>query len=355
MKMGLNSMIRVKSLKYFLALSFLILMVLSVRFLLDKNLYENDVESNAPFLVKEDEIVKLNDVSQVFFKDILGDQEAFPVITKGFGLLLHDNKGNMMREELFTYKGKALSFYATLVNSNNLSDKVAFMIVAGDRPQKFKVDGKNEDHYLYILDIEAYSYLNIPISFEPLLKERNIEYPLKFVVIRDLDKVPANEHSSVNFYTTSGHYKIIACNNAKIHNDLDTNYISSTPLREDLKNVDTGVGVRMGLNSNPFEGDLYRNFIELNTHKDRNIYFEAYGVEGAYSTIIVLNNELVLIKNYNHFNWEIDDGEMIQFEFELDKNFKQGVYQLYSISFPTSITNGSPFPSESQKYLITIN
>ena len=96
----------------------------------------------------------------------------------------------------------------TAINSNSHKSHGAIIVFAGYEPVLFKVDGEENIYDIYKFTLEPYSYINIPISFKSSLKEENIDHPLYFVFISNMNLPGEKNNEAMPFLLTSAIYNL---------------------------------------------------------------------------------------------------------------------------------------------------
>lgn len=271
---------------------------------------------------------------------------------KGYGIRLIDSNGKIINNLI--YRNSKSNYYISFINANNYSDSVGFMILIDGKIQPFFIDNNSKSEIIHNEPFKPYSLVNIPISFNPIVKDTNIAHKMYILAIYNQNILPNQKNPYIDSYTAPYicKFNFSKKNNTNSNNLTENNLIDFDKLTIDnSKSSDFWTGISYGNTINQFHQN--NNFL-LDSQKNNTLYtFGAVLPKGLYTTIIFLDNIPIKFENNNSYiTWQSMNNNLMFYKFNISKNLNKGIHQLYSITLPLQINDTNFF--ESGKIKITV-
>ncbi len=245
-----------------------------------------------------------------------------------------------------------MNYYLSLINANPNKDKFNFMVFLGDKPQPFSIDGKGSEQYSYIQDIPAYSLINIPISFKPVIGKKGDHQNIWFVFSYLLNKKP-NSQNHIPFFLNYMKKTIVLRKGSNEYVSLSKPLcnLDIFPLK---KTASLNHSLQVIISKDKKVKNIYQNTrIKFNRSKELNLWINAISNEfKKYTTYLFVDNKPVLIDGYNCIKWKIKRNEMLNQRITINVPEKAGEHQMYTITIPNS--SKSEILYESEKFILDI-
>ncbi|MCX7748074.1 MAG: hypothetical protein N2645_14500 [Clostridia bacterium] len=263
---------------------------------------------------------------------------------QGYGLRLFDLKGNFISDSMLSYQQGTLDYFVSIANANPSKDKIALILFVDGKPQRFSVDGQKDEKLSYVLDFEANSLINVPVSFRPVFGKGS-SHRIYFSIVYNMDEKPGNEN--IPFFTSSLMMEYKVDSSSKVFSD-DTP-ASVVPLPDSLKDAAAQVNVGFIIGEGDKVDFTRRQQTKFKAKKGGTATFTLgeIGRSGSFSAVLFIDNTPVRVFNgRDFFKWSNDGNQMLKHKASIPVPVTSGDHVMYVIVVPMEGKECKIFSSE---------
>lgn len=273
-----------------------------------------------------------------------------PPGASGYGIRLFNMDGEFVREEILVNGTNNFNYFLSIANANPDDDAINFMIIVDNQIVPFKIDQSSTQYKSYEMELQAYSLINLPISFE-LPESLNAEkkYKIQFICQTKADKKTVKETEYI-FNAIAKLDKFIEVEQGALPSYTQTSVLNDSSfvnLSKELTKND--YGLLMDITSASHQKDI--NQFIFTEGEQLNFFLTAYGEKSFYSSIVFLDNTPIKLYDETEvLNWEMEEGKQLKYSFSLNP-LPKGEHTLFALTLKNS-SDTSIF--ETRKYTLEI-
>ncbi|NJD04454.1 MAG: hypothetical protein FIA99_18105 [Ruminiclostridium sp.] len=320
--------------------------------------FTDDTATNNIIRQNEEKVFSIKDISNFKNKIATANEIILPPNGDlfGYGMRLFNTNGEFISNRYIQYMDTPLEYFVSIANINNYDDDIGFMILYDDELQPFYIDEQEQKYVFYKFNLKKKSQINLPITFDPEIKNKNMIYNIHFFIVYYLNEDPGEKYKYIDFFTLSLPYKIDFSNSKKTikNNNVINKHGNTMPITDSIKKLLNVNYITTIITKNKEKNNLTQE-ITITSKKGaiENFLLKSAGKKGKYSTIVFLNNEpLPIFNNKYNLDWEINNNEMLNHEFKMQIPNKNGIYSMYTITIP--VESDLPYPVGSSKFLLNV-
>lgn len=287
-----------------------------------------------------------------FNNKIHTDRGHFPqdeIVAYGYGLQLYNSQGEFLDQETIELDAKELLF-ASVINSTENESEVGIILTIDGIPQRFTVDAIAEEKYIYRINLEQKTLVNIPFAIKKPVVTKAGDHSLAIIMLYDLDKMPSPAQPFIDFYTNTM-VRNLEFNNQdsliKVKQEFHGKVVHSK-----IENPSRGVVSKINVYDDNINFNSQNPIIELpqSSHK---LVISNRAPIGHYSSIVLVDNDLIPIGNDMNYSWSSNGvDEITNMILDLDEKYSKGDHSIFQLTLPVS--DNLPYTYGSSKQVLHI-